>query len=188
MLVFIILLWSSFFLLAWTFIGYPLAALTLVRFFAKPWPKEKYTGSVTMIIAAHNEEEVIRAKVENCLALDFGEADSQIIIVSDGSTDDTNLILEEFAQRAEYLELITYQPRSGKAHALNVGVSKARGEILIFGDANVMVAEKSCQHLLAPFVDPEVGVVCARVWSGPGRSRGCWGEPVYEIRGSRSGG
>jgi poly-beta-1,6-N-acetyl-D-glucosamine synthase len=155
--------WLSFCLLAWTYIGYPLTALLLSRVFPKPWQRGEFGGSVSMIIAAHNEEDVIREKVENCLNLDFGSANSEIIIVSDGSTDDTNAILEEFSGVGPRLRVITYQPRAGKANALNVGVSQSRGQILIFGDANVMVAERSCRTLLAPFADPTVGAVCGRV-------------------------
>lgn len=179
MLSLVIFLWTSLFLLAWTFVGYPLAVLALARFFAKPWRQELYAGSVTMIIAAHNEEDVIGAKVENCLALDFGEAEPQIIIVSDGSIDQTNTILAEYAGSSPNLDIITYQPRAGKAHALNVGVAKARGGILIFGDANVIVAEQSCQHLLAPFADPEVGVVCARVLVRARGDQEVAGESLY---------
>ncbi|MGV1098215.1 glycosyltransferase family 2 protein [Thiovibrio sp. JS02] len=160
---FSLLLWLSLLLLAWTFAGYPLAVIVLSRFLARPWRTGPFSGSVSMIIAAHNEEEVIRDKAENCLSLDFGGADAEILMVSDGSLDGTNAILEEFAGRSERLRIITYQPRAGKANALNVAVAQAKGEILIFGDANVMVGETSCQPLLAPFSDPEVGVVCGRV-------------------------
>jgi len=155
--------WLSFLLLGWTFAGYPLAVAALARFFPRPWQKKEFAGSVSMIIAAHNEEEVIRDKVENCLALDLGAAEAEIFIVSDGSTDKTNDILDEFVNRSERLRIITYHPRAGKANALNVAVAESRGEILVFGDANVMVGEKSCRSLLAPFADPEVGVVCGRV-------------------------
>jgi biofilm PGA synthesis N-glycosyltransferase PgaC len=155
--------WLSFCLVAWTYIGYPLAVLLLSRVFPKPWQKGEFGGSVSMIIAAHNEEDVIREKVENCLNLDFGPADAEIIIVSDGSTDNTNEILEEFSEVGPRLRVVAYQPRAGKPNALNVGVSQSRGQILIFGDANVMVGKGSCRTLLMPFADPSVGVVCGRV-------------------------
>jgi cellulose synthase/poly-beta-1,6-N-acetylglucosamine synthase-like glycosyltransferase len=162
-LVFLFLFWLSFLLLAWTFVGYPLSVIVLAKFFSKPWRKGEYSGSVSMIIAAHNEEDVIRDKVENCLSLDFGRASAEIIIVSDGSTDKTDNILDEFSNNLNHLRVITYQPRAGKANALNVAVAEAHGEILMFGDANVMVDAESCKELLSPFADPEVGVVCGRV-------------------------
>jgi cellulose synthase/poly-beta-1,6-N-acetylglucosamine synthase-like glycosyltransferase len=174
-----VFLWLSFCLLAWTFAGYPLFVLILASIFARPWRRESFSGKVSLIIAAHNEEEVIRAKVENCLALDFGAADHEIIIVSDGSTDKTNLILKEFAGQPGGVQIITYQPRAGKPNALNVAVARARGDILIFGDANVMVGETSCQELLAPFADPEVGVVCGHVLVRARGEQEVAGESLY---------
>lgn len=155
--------WLSFLLLFWTFLGYPIFVITASKVFSRRWRTSPFLGSISMIIAAHNEEKVIRDKVENCLALDFGPAKAEIFIVSDGSMDDTNTILEEFIGKSEQLKVITYQPRAGKANAINVAASKTQGEVLVFSDANVMISEKSCQSLLAPFADPEVGVVCGRV-------------------------
>ena len=163
MLLLQVVFWLSVGLLAWTFIGYPLAVLFLARMFPRPWHEGEFSGVVSMIVAAHNEENVIREKVENCLALDFGAADAEIIVVSDGSTDSTNAILKEFSAADPKLRIITYQPRAGKANALNLGVSQARGEVLIFSDANVMVRARSCQAILSPLVDSRVGAVCGRV-------------------------
>jgi len=174
-----LVLWISLLLLFWTFAGYPLTVVGLARFFARPWRRETYSGSVSMVIAAHNEEEVIRDKVENSLKLDFGPANSEILFVSDGSTDKTNNILAEFANSSERMRTLAYQPRAGKANALNVGVAQARGEILIFGDANVMVGEKSCQTLLSPFADPEVGAVCAHVLVRARGDQEVAGESLY---------
>ena len=174
-----VLFWISFSLLAWTFAGYPLTVLLLSRFLAKPWQNAEFRGAVSMIIAAHNEQTVIREKVENCLGLDFGMADPEIIIVSDGSTDGTNAILQEYSERSPMLRMVEYQPRAGKANALNVGVSHARGEVLVFGDANVMVGAGSCQALLAPFADSAVGAVCGRVLVRARGDQEIAGESLY---------
>ena len=123
MLLLQILFWTAFALLAWTFVGYPLAVVCLSRVFPRPWQTAPYGGTVSLVIAAHNEEDVIRDKVENCLSLDFGPADAEILIVSDGSTDGTNAVLDQYAGTDPRLHVITYQPRSGKANALNVGVA-----------------------------------------------------------------
>lgn len=171
--------WLSFCLLAWTFFGYPLATIVLSRILPKPWQEGEFNGAVSMIVAAHNEESVIREKVENCLKLDFGSADSEIIIVSDGSTDDTNAILDEFSKISPRLQIVAYEPRAGKANALNVAVSMARGEILILGDANVIVGEESCRALLVPFADPEVGAVCGRVLVRARGDQEVAGESLY---------
>jgi cellulose synthase/poly-beta-1,6-N-acetylglucosamine synthase-like glycosyltransferase len=176
---FSLIFWFSGLILLWTFAGYPLAVNILSRIHSKHWQKRPFTGSVSMIIAAYNEEEVIRGKVNNCLALDFTPAKAEIIIVSDGSTDKTNAILSEFIGRSERLRIITYPRRAGKANALNLAVTHANGEILIFGDANVLVHEKSCQHLLAPFADPDVGVVCGHVLVRPRGTQEVAGESLY---------
>lgn len=157
------LFWLSLALVSWTFAGYPFAVLLLSRWLPKRWQEEVFRGTVSMIVAAHNEEDVIRDKVENCLKLDFGPADAEIFIVSDGSVDGTNSILDAYTNADQRLRIINYHPRAGKANALNVAVAQARGEVLIFSDANVMIEEHSCRSLLAPFVDPEVGAVCGRV-------------------------
>ncbi len=175
----IFLLWTSLGLLAWTFAGYPLFMLSLSKLFPKPWHTAPFTGTVSMVIAAHNEEDVIRDKVRNCLNLDFADADAEIIIVSDGSTDATNAILTEFSAADPRLHIVCYQPRAGKANALNVGVSQARGDVLIFGDANVMVGEKSCPALLAPFADPSVGAVCGHVLVRARGDQEVAGESLY---------
>lgn len=116
-----------------------------------------------MIIAAHNEEGIIQEKIENCLNLDFGPADWEVIIVSDGSTDSTDSILSEFGNTHQRIHIKSYQPRAGKAHALNVGESIASGDVLIFSDANVMLEPEAPAKLLLPFSDPEVGAVCGKV-------------------------
>jgi biofilm PGA synthesis N-glycosyltransferase PgaC len=171
--------WLCFCLLAWTYIGYPLVIGLLAWLFPKPWRKDECTGTVSMIIAAHNEQDVIREKVENCLSLDFGNMDVDIIIVSDGSTDQTNAILEEFADVDPRLKVITYEPRAGKANALNVGFTHSTGQILIFGDANVIVGETSCRKLLEPFADSKVGVVCGRVLIRASGDEEIAGESLY---------
>ena len=163
MLILQIVFWVCFSLLAWTYLAYPWCMVLLSRLLPKPWQRAEYPGSVSMIVAAHNEEEIIREKVENCLQLDFGPADAQIVIVSDGSTDRTDKILEEFSGVDSKLRTISYQPRAGKANALNVGVAQSRGDVLIFTDANVMVGQQSIRTLLEPFADPAVGAVCGRV-------------------------
>jgi len=179
MATFIMVFWLFSFLLLWTFLGYPVLVMVLSRLFSQPWQKDAYRGSVSMIIAAYNEEEIIRDKVLNCLSLDFGSVDVEILIVSDGSVDKTNTILEEYRSKFERLRIITYHPRAGKANALNVAVEQAQGEVLIFSDANVMVGEESCKFLVAPFADPMVGVVCGRVLVKARGSQEVAGESLY---------
>ncbi len=179
MLFFMLLFWISLLLLCWTFVGYPLVTVLWVKISPRPWRKKVFSGRVSMIVAAHNEEEVIRDKVDNCLALDFGPAASEIFIVSDGSLDKTNTILESVAGQSDRLRVITYHPRVGKANALNVAAAQAQGEVLVFSDANVMIGTNSSRHLLSPFADPEVGVVCGRVLVKARGDKEVAGESLY---------
>ncbi len=162
-MIFTIVFWLSVFLILWTFFFYPLVILGLSRLRPITMRRTPYHGKVSMIIAAHNEEGVIAAKLDNCLQLDFGDADYEIIMVSDGSTDKTNEILARYAHASPHLRIITYEPRAGKAHALNVGFAQSSGDVLIFSDANVILDRDAPARLLERFADTRVGAVCGRI-------------------------
>ena len=132
-----IIFWICAGLMTWTYVLYPTAIVIIARLRPRPWISKPFHGKVSLIVAAHNEESVIRKKIENCLNLDFGLSDWEVIIVSDGSIDETNSILFEFSEISQRLQIITYHPRQGKANAINVGVSQANGEILIFTDPSI---------------------------------------------------
>ena len=172
------LLWIGIGLLVWTYAGYSVFiwALSVVR--PQLWKEKEFAGRVSLVVAAHNEEDVIREKIENSLSLDFGTALSEIIFVSDGSRDKTETILNEY-KSADRLHIVAYQPRAGKAHALNVGVEKAQGDILIFSDANVMLDIDACKALLKPFYDKQVGAVCGKVLVRAKGEREVAGESLY---------
>jgi cellulose synthase/poly-beta-1,6-N-acetylglucosamine synthase-like glycosyltransferase len=113
---------------------------------------------VSLIIPAYDEEEVIAAKVENALRLDWPRERLQIIVADDGSTDAT----PERA-RAAGADLVLELPPGGKVAALNEAVSDADGEFLAFSDANSEWAPDALAELLAPFADARVGYVCGQV-------------------------
>lgn len=163
MTIILFLFWSFAFLLSWTLVLYPLTIFILSIIRPKPWKEGLFTGKVRMIVPVHNEKEVIREKVENCLNLDFGSADWEVVIVSDGSTDGTNEILTDYENISERLKIIKNYQRAGKANALNLGVAGYTGDVLIFSDANVIVAPESATKLLKPFCDTNIGAVCAKV-------------------------
>lgn len=137
----------------------------------------KKPAKISLIIAAHNEERVIRKKIKNCLDLNFGNFEKEIIIVSDGSCDNTNCILDEYA--ACGLTIIKYHPRQGKANALNIGFEKSSGDILMFSDANVMINNNAISKLAQPFIDQQVGATCARVFIKSKDSDEIAGESLY---------
>ena len=172
-------LWICVGLLIWTYAGYPLFIWALAWVFPRPCEEGEFIGRVSLIVAAHNEENVIREKVENSLRLDFGDCLHEVIFVSDGSTDSTETILNEYSHRYDGLEIFSYQPRAGKAQALNIGAEKAKGDILIFSDANVMIDVAACKNLLRPFCDEHVGAVCGRVLVKARGTQEIAGESLY---------
>jgi cellulose synthase/poly-beta-1,6-N-acetylglucosamine synthase-like glycosyltransferase len=164
-----ILFWTSSGLLVYTHLGYPLALWTLThlgRFHDRPRDSEDKGGNdaagelptVSLIVPAYDEEEVIAAKVADALALDYPRERLQIVVASDGSTDAT----AERA-RAAGADLVLELPPGGKVAALNAGAERATGEILAFSDANSAWTPDALRNLVAPFADPKVGYVCGQV-------------------------
>jgi cellulose synthase/poly-beta-1,6-N-acetylglucosamine synthase-like glycosyltransferase len=148
--------WLSALAIAATYFLYPMALLALGPL--RSWHR---TGtnmpSVTLVISAYNEEAVIREKLENALALNYPRDRLEIMVISDGSADATDAIAAEYADRG--IVLHRQQPRRGKSAGLTQFVPLARGEIVIFSDANSMYDAHAVQRLVRNFEDPQVGFV-----------------------------
>jgi poly-beta-1,6-N-acetyl-D-glucosamine synthase len=138
-------------------IGYPIL-LAVVRF--KPGPAVRkdpsYSPTVTAIMSVFNGAAQIRGKLDTLLALDYPKDRLGIIVVSDGSTDATESIVMEYADRG--VQLIV-APHCGKATALNLAFEKATGEVLFFTDVRQPLDPMALRHLAANFADPTVGAV-----------------------------
>ena len=153
------LFWGSLGALAWTHVGYPAAAAALARVRPRPVRKEDLTPEVTVIVAAHDEEDVIERRVENLLELDYPAELVRIVVASDGSTDRTEEIVEGIAARAPSVRLLRCE-RAGKASAQNRAVAETDGEIVAFSDANSRWEPDALRTLVRSFADPDVGYVC----------------------------
>ena len=127
--------WASLGLLVYTYLLFPLLVLLRARLAPRPVHFADIEPTVSIIIAAHNEAAVIGKKIENLLQLDYPSSLLELLIVSDGSTDETESIVKQY--NASGVQLVA-MPRGGKAKALNAAVAAARGEILVFSDANSM--------------------------------------------------
>lgn len=152
-------------LLLFHFAAYPLLVQTLARL--RPRARSVAGAlnraqfpSVTLIIAAYNEERVIAGKLANSLALDYPEELLEIIVVSDGSTDRTHEIVGGFAGQG--VIALHDPPRSGKSAALNRAVAAAAGDIILFSDANNDFNSAAVRIMIRHFVDERVGGVCGR--------------------------
>jgi cellulose synthase/poly-beta-1,6-N-acetylglucosamine synthase-like glycosyltransferase len=172
-----IIFWSSVFLSIFTYFGYPLTLklITIIR--KKNSKRIPITPSTTLIITAHNEEKHIRAKIENTLMLDYPREKLQIIIASDGSTDQTNDIVKEYADRG--IELFQIEDRKGKENAQAKAVKIAKGEIVVFSDTATSLDPKGLREIVSNFADPGIGCVSSedRLISGDGSEIG--GEGFY---------
>ncbi len=150
------LFWGCVLTLVYTYAGFPALLLLRSRVHRRPVHRAAETPSVSVVIAARNEAAVIGARVENLLALDYPAERLEIVLVSDGSDDGTNEIVKRAGgDRVKLLEL----GRVGKAAALNAAVEAARGDVLVFSDANSAFREDAVRMLVAPLADPEVGGV-----------------------------
>jgi cellulose synthase/poly-beta-1,6-N-acetylglucosamine synthase-like glycosyltransferase len=137
--------------------GYPLV-LAVWRSATRPAVRKdfSYTTTVSVIMAVHNGDTMIRRKLQTLLALDYPHELMRIIVVSDGSTDRTESIVREFEDRGVTLLIA---PRGGKAAALNRGMAAAAGDILFFTDVRQPLDPACLRHLVANFADETVGAV-----------------------------
>jgi cellulose synthase/poly-beta-1,6-N-acetylglucosamine synthase-like glycosyltransferase len=160
MTIVVIAFWASVGLLVYTHLGYPALLWLLTRLSRAPdgavQPAEP--PSVSLIVAAHDEEASIPRWVRSSLALDYPRERLEVVVVSDGSTDRT---LELATQAGA--DLVLDVPRGGKVAALNAAVEKAQGEVLAFSDANSTWQPKALERLVARFADPRVGYVCGQL-------------------------
>jgi glycosyltransferase involved in cell wall biosynthesis len=162
-----IVFWLSAGLLAWTQVGYGLFIAALARTVA-PAPQaakspegrtaNPQNRSVSLIVAAHDEQEVIGAKVKNALGLDYPRHLFELIVACDGCGDATAA-----RARAAGADLVLELPRGGKIAAQDAAVESARGEIVAFSDANALWESDALRELVGAFEDPRVGYACGRV-------------------------
>jgi poly-beta-1,6-N-acetyl-D-glucosamine synthase len=134
--------------------------------------------SVSLIIPAFNEATYMAAKIENSLALDYPRALLEILVIASGSDDGTEAIAQGYARAG--VRTIVQPLRMGKEAAMQEAARHARGEILVFTDANAMLNPDAIRLMVRWFADPEVGCVAGEklVSAGPGESSGA-GEGAY---------
>jgi cellulose synthase/poly-beta-1,6-N-acetylglucosamine synthase-like glycosyltransferase len=158
MIVVEVVFWVAVALLVYTHLGYPLLLAGLARMRSPVRePRLAEPPPVSLIVAAHDEEDVIEAKVRDALALDYPRELLEVIVASDGSTDRT-------AERARGAgaDVVLELARVGKIEAQNAAVERASGELLAFSDANARWTPAALRELVAAFGDPRVGYVCGQ--------------------------
>jgi len=168
-----VVFWVSVAFVLYAYMGYPVLLALWVRLrglthstpadvrpdrFAAPGRRDDSGAQlpgVSIIVAARNEAKRLPARIDNLLAADYPADRMQIIVASDGSTDDTASALAPYRDRVTVLML----PARGKAAALNTAVQHARHPILVFADARQRFAKDAIRRLVAAFTHPRVGAV-----------------------------
>lgn len=156
--------WGLLFLIAWTYVFYPIFLQLLKSIGVKR--KNNFNmnfqlPSVTLVIVAHNEESVIRERLENALKLKYPKDKLTIIVTSDFSTDATNDIVKSYADKG--IELYITKERKGRANAHNEVCKTIFTDIIAFSDANSMWKEDALEQLISNFKDDKVGFVTGRL-------------------------
>ncbi|MGH7279816.1 MAG: glycosyltransferase [Candidatus Rokuibacteriota bacterium] len=154
--------WLSAGAVVYAYVGYPLllALLTAARrppARQRPRAEARHLPFLSVIVAAYNEARCIRAKLRTSLDPRYPWDRLEVIVVSDGSTDGTDALVAAYPDPR--VRLLRQEPRAGKSSALNRGVAAARGDVLVFTDANALFAPGALRRLAAPFGDARVGLV-----------------------------
>ncbi len=151
------LFWLFVCAIFYVYAGFPLLLTLLARLQPRPQQYPPTIPHVTLLIPAYNEEAVIAQKLENSLQLDYPQDRLQILVTADGSDDRTPDIVKKYTDKG--VELSYTPQRQGKMAAINRAVSHARGDIIIFSDANNIFTANVVRELVAPFTNPMVGAV-----------------------------
>jgi len=147
---------TAAFFIVYTLFLYPALLALLSRFCTRPVTRAFQPRTVTVLLPVHNGQQFLAAKLDSLLAMDYPSGAMNILVLSDGSTDDTAAIARQFASRG----VVFYDlPHSGKAGALNAGLREATGEILFFTDVRQQMEPLCLRRLVECFADPSVGAV-----------------------------
>jgi cellulose synthase/poly-beta-1,6-N-acetylglucosamine synthase-like glycosyltransferase len=153
----------SLFLLGYTWIGYPVVIAFLQRLFSRQVARGSIHPYVSLILAVHNEQGCVEDKLCDCLNLKYPADRIEFLVSSDHSTDATERLVEQFAQRDNRIRLFRTGSRAGKSGAQNLAAEQAKGEILFFTDANTRMDPAALEQLVENFSDPQVGLVTATI-------------------------
>ncbi len=156
----IVFFWVCLFIIFYTFFGYGLflfAIVKLKKLFKKPFQfsMDADLPTVSLLIAAFNEEDIIEEKIKNCLALDYPKEKLQIIFITDGSSDGTPNLVAKYPE----VTLLHEDIRAGKMAAIKRAIPLITNEITVFTDANTFLNDKAIKELVKHYQNPKVGAV-----------------------------
>ncbi len=153
-----IIFWTSLLVLVYTYLGYG----ALVYIIAKRMPQPALEGredselpSLTVLVPAYNEADVIGAKIRNTLTLHYPRDRFRVLVITDGSSDGTDLIAKAFPQ----VEVLHHTARMGKAQAINRAMEEIRSDLVVLTDANTILNEDALVLLANGFANQLTGAV-----------------------------
>ncbi len=159
-----IIFWISIFLIFWAMIGYNISILLLGKI--KTTKNEidfSHQPTVTILVVAHNEEKVIKSKLDNLLMINYPADKLQILVSSDNSTDATNEIVTQYTKKHAHIKLYEVKQRKGKTNAQNEAVKIIDSEYIVFTDANAILHQDAIKHLMSSFTNENIVYVCGNL-------------------------
>lgn len=181
------LAWLCIAVVVYTYVGYPV----MVAAWARVAPKRvrastAYEPTVSVCMTVYNGEKYVAAKLRSLQALDYPRDKVQLLVCSDGSTDATERIVEDFAQCDRRITLVRTGARVGKPTALNVLTGVAQGDVLVMCDVRQPLAPDALRGLLPPLADPVVGCVSGNLVLSGDTGAGAYWKYEKLIRGSEA--
>jgi len=155
-----VVFWASVGMLMYVYLGYPTLLALVAPFYRRPNKQPGYYPTISVLIAAYNEEAHIGQKLAETLALDYPFDKMEILVVSDGSADRTDEIVNSCQDPR--VKLLRIDARKGKTNAQNEGVKQCRGEVIVFSDATAVYHPNALQYLACHYEDAQVGAVSGR--------------------------
>jgi biofilm PGA synthesis N-glycosyltransferase PgaC len=173
--------WIALLVVGYAYAGYGAVIYCLVRLkrarrpAAAHLPRAGFVPAVTLIIPAFNEADCIGAKLANCRELDYPRDKLKVVVVNDGSTDDTLDIARRFGR----VEVLDRPVRLGKAAAINHAMDRVTSPIVILSDANALVNREAVREIVRHYADPTVGAVAGEKRIRRRGSAAATGEGLY---------
>jgi poly-beta-1,6-N-acetyl-D-glucosamine synthase len=167
-------LWGAVAVLAYTYAGYPLLIWAWSRIHPRPLRCDHVEPTVSILLAAYNEERQVAARIQNLLDLDYPRDGLEILVASDGSDDAT--LARAAAFEGAGVRVFGLPERRGKPAALNALASRSKGEVLVFTDARQRFEPGTLRKLVASFADADVGGVSGELMLVADPDRGSIGE------------
>ncbi len=157
----VILFWIALLTLVMTWGGYPVFLVALSKIITMNFYKNDYYPSVTVLLTVHNEENIVERRLHNLLSLNYPEDSLEILVASDGSTDNTDAIVESISRTEARVKLLK-NPGGGKSQAQNRAIPQAHGEIIVLTDADTVFDANILLKMMRNFADSRVGGVVGK--------------------------